>query len=38
MSELADKLRMFKPIPLKLTDNIGEQATPRDPGKRKRYP
>ncbi len=38
MSELADKLRRFKPIPLKLTDNIGEQATPSDPGNRKCYP
>jgi hypothetical protein len=33
-SEVAAKLRTSsQPIPSKLTDNIGEQATPTDPGK-----
>jgi hypothetical protein len=39
-SGIADKLRTAAwPIPSKLTDKIGEQATPSDPGKNaKRYP
>jgi hypothetical protein len=39
-SEVADKLRTgSQPIPSKLTDKIGEQATPNDPEKNaKHYP
>jgi hypothetical protein len=36
-SGVADKLRTgAQPIPSKLTDKIGEQATPSDPGKTQR--
>ncbi len=38
-SGVADKMRIgLQPIPSKLTDKIGEQATPTDPGNMQALP